>query len=164
MQDVRLVYYSESRLVAQDGPLLGKFQAIQRTSETNNRHHSITGALAFDDIWFLQTLEGEREAVWSTFRTIMDDPRHDEIVLVECLPIESRCFGDWAMRLVTPAAAKAHLAPFKVGGLLRPQLMSGDHIVTALAAMIASEKPRKSHAAGKGESVDAIPGTAAVAP
>ena len=164
MHDVQLVYYSESRLTTQDGPLLGQLRGIAGASADNNRRRAITGALAFDDIWFLQVLEGKREAVWSTFRRILDDPRHDEAVLVECTPIEQRRFGDWAMRLVTPtAAANRHLAPFKTGGLLRPNRMSGADIVAALAAMIAGEA-RLSRVAGEQERAGLVPRTAAVAP
>lgn len=164
MHDVQLVYYSESRLTTQDGPLLGQLRGIARASTGNNRPCAISGALAFDDIWFLQVLEGEREAVWSTFRRILDDPRHDEVVLVECVPIVNRRFGDWAMRLVTPnATANGHLAPFKSGGLLRPNLMSGADIVAALAAMIAGEA-RESRVAGEQERPGLVPGAAAVAP
>ena len=162
MHEVRLVYYSENRLAALDGPLLAKLRGLSRTSAANNRRRAITGALAFDDIWFLQVLEGEREAVWSTFRTIMDDPRHDEIVLVECVGISQRRFGNWAMRLVLPTTPADHLAPFKTDGLLRPRRMSGTDIVTALAAMIAGE--RASATASERERPGFLPRAAAVAP
>ena len=163
MHEVRLVYYSESRLATLDGPLLGQLRSLSETSAANNRRRAVTGALAFNDIWFLQVLEGEREAVWSTFRMIMDDPRHDEIVLVECVPIDLRCFGNWAMRLVTSTAAAArHLAPFKTDGLLRPDLMSGSDIVTALAATIVSD--RASPAACEHETAGVVPGATAITP
>ena len=137
MHLVRLVYYSECRLLGTGGTLLAGLKDLQRISSRNNARLGITGALALDDGWFVQALEGERTAVWRSFRTILDDARHDDVVLVASTPITSRLFGDWAMRLVmsTGEGAKA-LAPFKVDGLLRPERMAGDEIVALLGALV----------------------------
>ena len=147
MHLVRLVYYSESRLLGTGGTLLGGLKALQQACARNNARCGLTGALAFDDHWFLQALEGERAAVWRTFRTILDDARHDDAVLVSSTPIESRLFGAWAMRLVMPSGDGAKVvAPFKVDGLLRPERMTGEDIVAVLGALVLAERPSASGA------------------
>ena len=147
MHLVRLVYYSESRLLGTGGTLLGGLKALQQSCARNNARSGLTGALVFDDLWFIQALEGERATVWRTFRTILDDARHDDVVLVASTPITSRLFGDWAMRLLMPTGegAKA-LAPFKADGLLRPERMTGEDIVAALGALVLAERSPVSRA------------------
>ena len=147
MHLVRLVYYSESRLLGTGGTLLAGLKALQQACARNNARIGLTGALAFDDLWFLQALEGERTAVWRTFRSILDDARHDDVVLVASTPITSRLFGDWAMRLVLPTGEGAKvMAPFKRDGVLRPERMTGDDIVAALGALVLAERSPASRA------------------
>lgn len=136
MHMVRLTYYSENRLDPIAGPVLAALQGILSTSKRNNAKRGITGALAFDSFWFFQALEGEREAVWTAFKRIMDDVRHGDVTLAACVPIETRLFGNWSMRLVMRNAAMEPLfEPFMVAGVLRPKLMSGVDIENALLGM-----------------------------
>ncbi len=147
MHLVRLVYYSECRLPVANGTLLSGLKALQQSCTRNNARSGLSGALALDDLWFLQALEGERASVWRTFRTILEDARHDDVVLVASMPIASRMFGDWAMRLVMPSGDGAKvLAPFKVDGLLRPERMTGEDIITALGALVRAERSQVSRA------------------
>ena len=133
----RLVYYSENRLDAVSGSVLHALQDILSTSRRNNARRSLTGALAFDDLWFYQALEGERDIVWSVFKTIMEDHRHGEITLVECASIETRLFGEWTMRLAQRSEASDRLmSQFTVDGVVRPHLMSGGDILNIISAMI----------------------------
>ena len=130
MHLVRLIYYSENRLDAVSGQSqLDVLKDILEASQRNNAKRAITGALVFDDLWFYQALEGEREVVWQTFMTILDDPRHGEVVLGECVAIETRLFGQWAMRLARPNALTRPLFDrFTVAGVVRPSLMGADDI------------------------------------
>ena len=128
-----MIYYSENCLVPAERPILASLKDIMSSSVRNNTKRDLTGALAFDSQWFYQALEGEREAVWTAFTAIMDDPRHSNIVLVECKPIATRMFAGWAMRLASNLTqARDLLHPFAVDGIIRPNLMSGADITRIL--------------------------------
>ena len=71
----RLVYFSENQLDPEQR-ITPQLSAILSRSNANNRRHNITGALMFDEFRFIQALEGERSAVWRTYRRILEDERH----------------------------------------------------------------------------------------
>lgn len=93
----RLVYHSENHLGADGGGMIEGLNAILESSRRHNEKDGITGALLFDTLWFIQILEGEREAVSATLRRIIRDTRHDELVVMDCRPAEARLFGNWWM-------------------------------------------------------------------
>ena len=133
----RLIYYSENRLDPTSGSVLHALQEILATSRRNNARRELTGALAFDDMWFYQVLEGRHDVLWSAFKTIMEDQRHGEVMLVECVTVETRLFSDWTMRLAqrTPASDLI-LSRFTQDGFVRPHLMTGSDILEIISAMV----------------------------
>ena len=144
----RLIYYSENRLDPSSGSMLHALQEILATSRLNNARRELTGALAFDDMWFFQALEGRRDVLWSAFKTIMEDQRHGEVTLVECVTVETRLFGDWTMRLAqrTPASDLI-LSRFTQDGVVRPGLMTGSDILEIISAMVRpSTQPLRAYA------------------
>ncbi len=52
----------------------------------------------------LQILEGDRKLVSETYNQIIQDPRHHEIVLLDCSAIEQRTFAEWSMGYVGETA------------------------------------------------------------
>ena len=91
----RLVY--ASRQAIEPVRVNGEVDAIVRASIRNNRRVALTGLLLVHDGWFLQALEGPAEAVMTTYRRILDDPRHKAARVVAAGPAASREFGDWNM-------------------------------------------------------------------
>jgi hypothetical protein len=121
----RLIYYSEYQIVRGELSALDQLRSILRSASRNNRAHDITGALIFDELWFIQALEGDREAVWKTFQRICQDERHANVVLVEMREVEERCFANWWMGLATRNDhTEATFAPYLRNGHLSPSTMS----------------------------------------
>lgn len=89
----RLIYASETS--APHAP--AAIQEILDTARRNNQRQHLTGMLAFDSRWFLQVLEGDRHVLSRLFGRIAADPRHRAIELLEVVPIDERCFGQWSM-------------------------------------------------------------------
>ena len=126
----RLVYFSENMLDDAAGSIVGQLAKILSASNRNNKPLNITGALVFDDLWFLQVLEGDRKDVLVTFDRIREDERHGRVTLVEMRDIESRIFGNWWMGLATRnEKTSVAFAPFKRGGRLQPPLLSAAEIL-----------------------------------
>lgn len=69
-------------------------------ARSNNKQQHITGALLVEGDWFVQTLEGEEEAVRSLYEHIATDPRHEGVALLQARPVQQRVFARWAMAMV----------------------------------------------------------------
>lgn len=100
MSLVQLVYASRLTPEASGTQLTD----IVEVSQRNNAAVGVTGALCFNHSFFLQCLEGGREAVNRTYHRIAGDPRHDELMLLRYGPVRQRSFSDWSMGYV-PAGA-----------------------------------------------------------
>ncbi len=88
----RLIYYSEERDVGAHGVL-----RILDEAREGNKGADITGVLAFDRRWFLQCLEGSRDALSRKFLSIARDQRHGGVTLVAFEEVGDRLFPDWSM-------------------------------------------------------------------
>jgi hypothetical protein len=75
---------------------------ILTTSQANNSAAGITGLLCHYEGNFLQFLEGDANAVITTYARISADPRHGRLIEICRRPIEQRAFGDWTMGVVDP--------------------------------------------------------------
>jgi hypothetical protein len=123
----RLIYYSENHLAASGGSMIAELNAILDAANRNNERHGLTGALLFDTLWFMQILEGEREAVSATFRRIIVDERHDAVTLMDVRPVEKRLFGNWWMGLSFLRGDNGALfARHGIGPRLNPRIMTSE--------------------------------------
>lgn len=91
-----LTYVSRALIGAQSADMLG----LARQCFRNNPALDVTGALYFDGLEFLQTIEGPSAAVDRLFDVIRADDRHCAVRLLLRRPIETRRFGDWDMKMV----------------------------------------------------------------
>ncbi|MBH9551682.1 BLUF domain-containing protein [Inhella gelatinilytica] len=117
---VRLIYASHTDASEAD------LAAILRASRAHNTAHGITGLLCHNDDWFVQVLEGGREAVNVLYNTIVRDPRHRDVTLLAYQEIKERRFAGWAMgqvnlarlnpALVLRYATTTRLDPFELCG------------------------------------------------
>lgn len=74
--------------------------AILATSARNNPARGITGLLLFNGRNFLQLLEGEDGEVAALMQTIIADPRHSGVSVLDRRSIAVRACPDWAMQRV----------------------------------------------------------------
>ena len=94
----RLVYRSQSRIDA--GESKTELGGIFTTARRNNKQLGITGALVITDDAFAQALEGDEASVRELYGTICEDPRHENVTLIEAGTVSDRVFGRWAMAKV----------------------------------------------------------------
>lgn len=140
----RLVYFSENVLDPQRGPVLAQLKEIVAVSQKNNKTLEITGALVFDDLWFIQILEGDRVTIVRTFERLKEDERHANVVLVELCDIDERLFGNWWMGLATRnEITLPGFAPFLNNGRLQPQVMTAQQFITLVTAVAQLSQSRK---------------------
>jgi hypothetical protein len=141
MSLVRLAYISAS-LLADDPNARRQVADVLLASRRNNEQSEVTGALLATDRSFAQVLEGEREAVETTYERIARDPRHKDIVLILYESIEVRRFPDWAMAYIGPSqSAEEAVARVtsKVPACKTGQAARG--LVTLMSQMLAQPSP-----------------------
>ena len=106
MKLVRLIYASTFKSSMVDSSELSR---IHKTASEVNAKFDITGILVFGNDYFLQCIEGEREAVNRLYANILADPRHERSVLLEFAEVHEREFDEWSMKLVLLTKEKAKL-------------------------------------------------------
>ncbi len=74
-------------------------------ARSNNKSRHITGALLVAGDWFVQTLEGDEDAVRALFTRIEADPRHDSVALIETRTVSARVFPRWSMASVAASGS-----------------------------------------------------------
>jgi hypothetical protein len=102
---ISLTYLSRTKApMSQD-----ELEQILAVSRVNNDRDGLTGMLLYADEHFIQTLEGETEAVEAAFERIGRDQRHYNVEIALREEIDQRGFADWSMgfkRLTVPEAAE----------------------------------------------------------
>ena len=100
MRLVRLLYYSRaSREMS-----LSDLKDILNTARNNNNNIEVRGMLCYDKLYFLQALEGDREVVNELYLDIADDPRHDEVVIIDYEEVSEKVFPQWQMGYASSSA------------------------------------------------------------
>lgn len=129
-----LIYCSRQKIAPAD--LDYEVGAIIQTSTRNNRDAAITGLLLVHDGWFLQALEGPYEPVMTTYRRILQDPRHESSTVLSAGPAQARAFGDWSMcaRRMSPAD-DAILDTLQVRQAFAPATFSANSALRLLTAV-----------------------------
>ncbi|MBZ2163515.1 BLUF domain-containing protein [Alteromonas stellipolaris] len=90
---VRLIYLS----LATRDMSLSDMKDILTYARKNNQSLGICGMLCYDNRYFVQALEGEREAVNELFFHISDDARHSDVIITSYEYIDKPTFTEWNM-------------------------------------------------------------------
>jgi hypothetical protein len=93
MSLIQLIYVSAETQPFTDQTL----KDLLKVSRENNANKGITGLLLYRQGSFFQVLEGEEKEVNALFEKISYDPRHDRILLLKRIAIETPNFANWTM-------------------------------------------------------------------
>jgi hypothetical protein len=77
---------------------------ILAAAHRNNDADGVTGVLLYTEGYFLQILEGERQAVERTLVRIAGDPRHEALRSFGATEVPEREFEKWRMAFLNPSA------------------------------------------------------------
>jgi hypothetical protein len=123
-------------------------QQILDASRKNNPKLGITGTLCYDPKFFLQCLEGPRDAVNDLYRTILSDPRHENVILIDFSEIHVRAFEDWSMDYVrTSDLSKSLLLKYSADDTFDPYTMSAQQALGFISALAKERHEFLEHAA-----------------
>ncbi len=133
MQKVRLIYVSTMTEECDTEAL----QDILYASQKNNKKRGISGLLCYDPAYFVQVLEGPRDAVNEIYARIAADTRHKNLTLLEYVEIEGRLFGNWTMSFLRPDILDPETRKkFSSMGKINPFLLSADQAREFLLALV----------------------------
>ncbi|HYD28290.1 BLUF domain-containing protein [Brevundimonas sp.] len=90
----RLVYCSRACI---DTTSLQAISELLGEAQRNNAREGLTGALAVNDGWFLQVIEGPAPALDGLLRRLDADARHTDLTILSRRPVSGRLFRDWSM-------------------------------------------------------------------
>jgi hypothetical protein len=125
----RMLYYSR----AVNDP---DTDAILDVARKKNAKNFLTGALWYDGEFFVQVLEGTRSSLAETYRSISQDNRHRDVVLVECIPIDERSFSDWDMDFYHDNKTnRANIKRYVGQDYLDPRAMSPNSMLKMLKSL-----------------------------
>ena len=72
-------------------------RTLLQQSRAKNERLEITGVLLYRNERFMQVLEGDEADVRGLYRTIRDDPRHEDVKTIHVGTVGQRAFPDWRM-------------------------------------------------------------------
>ena len=78
-----------------------ELEDILEQAQGHNAGNAITGALVYVDGFFLQVLEGEKDAVQTLMHKICGDLRHESVTVLQEGEVAAAAFSDWTMAYVS---------------------------------------------------------------
>jgi hypothetical protein len=132
---VRLLYVSK----AVDHQSENHTESILASSRDHNVSKGITGILCYGGGIFLQAIEGGRKQVNELYNQLVQDKRHQEVVLLHYEEIKQRRFSGWTMGQVNLAKLNASIVlKYSETPILDPYSVSGDVSLSLLEELMAT--------------------------
>lgn len=139
-----IVYRSVPLFTGVMGDDIREFESVLANAQVVTDNGAVTGAMVFNEDWFIQLLEGDEAAVKERYERNLLDPRHKEVELLFEGETPERRFSNWSMAFIGDAAAIR--ARFEHSPLTKPTvLMHGDEVVDYMFALAGTD-PTNSHA------------------
>lgn len=129
----RLIYTSRLSVNFTNDAFIEQLSSILNASTRHNQVEDITGALIFDNNWFVQVLEGSRDKVWSLFKKIERDSRHTAVIPVDISMVSGRRFGQWWMGCAERNSGnEALFARYLLDGRFEPDKMQSIELLSLM--------------------------------
>ena len=93
----RLIYASTSTRPVE----VALIESILESARVFNGAHQITGMLCESAGKFIQYIEGDRASINELYNKLLNDKRHENLVLLDYSTIEVREYADWSMGFIS---------------------------------------------------------------
>ncbi|WP_150523775.1 BLUF domain-containing protein [Roseibium sediminis] len=134
---MRLTYYSSPSITMEHGGRTNALKDILAASRRNNADSGITGTLFFNDEYFAQVIEGDREQVSDSFIRISRDERHRNIIVLRAQSIHERLFNGWEMGFASITENTEMLyRKYSSYSEFKPSRMTADGLEALLVEMV----------------------------
>lgn len=115
----RVIYFSRSKLAADPVEHKTELEKLIRSSQKKNEFAVVTSLLVEERGWFLQVLEGDRNAIYDAVQRIHNDTRHKDIRICEWREVPKREFVSSMIFVTRNPANEPIFARFNVVELLQ---------------------------------------------
>lgn len=136
----RAVMVSKARVDLGVGALNGDLGSILACCMKASTDRQMTGGLIWDCGWFMEVIEGHREALDGFWQRIIDDPRHADPQRLEFVPLLKRSYETWSV--ATPRRGPANHSLIR--NLRSNVPTAGEvrtHVRTVIATGLVAESP-----------------------
>ncbi|WP_339740225.1 BLUF domain-containing protein [uncultured Maricaulis sp.] len=143
----RAVMVSKARVDLGVGALNGELGSILACCMKASTDRHMTGGLVWDSGWFMEVLEGRRDALEDFWQHIIKDPRHADPQRLEFVPLLKRSYDTWSV--ATPRRGPANHSLLR--NLRSNVPTAGEvrtHVRTIIATGLVAESPPLVCAAG----------------
>lgn len=123
MTDLVRLTYASMTTATSAGVQHDLIDILHHARHRNAKRH-IHGVLFYDNNYFFQCLEGERQQVFQLYHKIAKDPRHSNIVQLTCNDIEAPVFKRWQMKYVLEDSRIRHFFANHYGQKFNPYLLA----------------------------------------
>lgn len=138
----RLSFYSDNNMGGGERPVSGEIKAILAACNRYTLASGITGALVFNERYFVQVMEGERSLLSRTLWSVASDPRQKNMVLLSAAPVNERLFLGWSVGYAGHSEyADALYLRHAIIGALDPTRMTAESVENLVAEFVAGENP-----------------------
>ncbi|MCC0806686.1 BLUF domain-containing protein [Methylobacterium sp. W2] len=93
----QIVFYSRNLVKLTGGSMRDMVRDILASCSRYDRASGMTGALVFNEDFFLQAMEGESSTISEQLWNLAADSRHSGMVLVSAAPVQQRSLGGWTV-------------------------------------------------------------------
>jgi hypothetical protein len=129
---VRLTYMSQATSLAEHPNFPTAVGDLCVQAQRLNRQYGLTGALIVSRKRFIQTLEGDPEAVFATLARINLDLRHFDLRIFEISEQLWRHFGKWVMHVAMMERVNPALISLCIEAYRRPAPPTARFLLRAL--------------------------------
>ncbi|ODN69609.1 BLUF domain-containing protein [Methylobrevis pamukkalensis] len=138
----RFVFYSENVGLKSERPSAEHIKSILLSCSRYTFASGISGALIFNESWFVQVMEGERGLTTRSMLSLVQDPRHRAPVLIRAASVDERRFPGWTVGYAghSEAIDALYLRHGIVSGF-HPVGMTADSVENLLADMASLNSP-----------------------
>ena len=103
----RLLYVSRCNSDKTGADLIAEVRDLASESATRNAEADLSGVLLHVGDSFVQVIEGPGASVENVFERICCDFRHEDVKLIDLVPVKERIFAEWDMAVLCPEADTA---------------------------------------------------------
>jgi hypothetical protein len=136
----RLAFYSknETHFVDEES---GEFlAAVASACAKGNPEDSLTGALLFNQDYFVQVMEGDAASISKQLWALTNDQRHSTMTILVAEAVDSRLFDNWSVGFADSSDRSAALyLRFGTSPTLDPTVMSPADVVTLVNEFVRAE-------------------------
>jgi len=113
---------------------------ILEQARRNNERKGITGVLVMNESYFLQVIEGARPVINKLLRKLVNDERHFDLEVIDCIAVEERHWNKWSMKYLTISDQSKEYFKYSASNEFKPYLMSASQITMFIEKLSALQE------------------------